>query len=671
MLFKQGISIFVLAIFYFTSFHALCQDQKVADSLAEIYKKGNIPDTAKLKLLKDLSFNEVNNLQLSSSYADELISLSASLHNDEYLAGGYLQKGNKQMLLGNNDKALEAYFKSAEAAKKNGVIEEEGSAYGAIADVYSSSRNHPEAMIYYNKAIAILRPFGSSTRLASAILNAGDEYRMNKTFDSALIYFGEAKKMFENVQYRTGEAYSFGNIGMVYAALGKNMLAEKNINIAIPILEELKNYDPVSDYLLSMCDIYLENRDKNTALNYASRSFQIAKQQHLKERVRNASFELSNIYDSLNDPENALSYYKIFITYRDSIDNLKSVRKMGELSKTFEVSQKQAEVNLLNRQKKLQRALLFAALIILVIIITLLMILIKNNRQKQKAFMLLTKAKAITEEQRDQTNKALEKLKRTQAHLIQSEKMASLGELTAGIAHEIQNPLNFVNNFSEVNAELITELREENKKGNPDAVQAISEEIFKNEEKISHHGKRADAIVKGMLQHSRSGSTEKTQTNINALVGEYFRLAYHGLRAKDKSFIADMHTDFDPEVGELNIVPQEIGRVILNLANNAFYAVSARASEAPADFRPTVSVSTKKTDTQVLISVKDNGTGMLDAVKEKIFQPFFTTKAPGFGTGLGLSLSYDIMKAHGGELKVESEKDKGSEFIMLLPADND
>jgi signal transduction histidine kinase len=245
--------------------------------------------------------------------------------------------------------------------------------------------------------------------------------------------------------------------------------------------------------------------------------------------------------------------------------------------------------------------------------------------------------------------------------------MASLGELTAGIAHEIQNPLNFVNNFSDVNAELISELQDENRKGNADGVQALSVEIFNNAERISQHGKRAGAIVKGMLEHSRAGTPEKRVTNINTLVDEYFRLAYLGLRAKDKSFNATMNTDFDPEAGEINIMPQEIGRVILNLATNAFHAVVAKSKVSQADYIPTVTASTKKKNNQLFISIKDNGSGISASLTEKIFQPFFTTKGPGLGTGLGLSISYDIVKAHGGEIRVDSVQGMGSEFLVILP----
>jgi signal transduction histidine kinase len=271
--------------------------------------------------------------------------------------------------------------------------------------------------------------------------------------------------------------------------------------------------------------------------------------------------------------------------------------------------------------------------------------------------------------------KTMDNLKSTQDQLIQSEKMASLGQLTAGIAHEIQNPLNFVNNFAEVNGELIQELKVEAEKGNIEEVKGIAKEIEFNSEKINHHGKRADAIVKGMLQHSRSSSRQKEPTDINALADEYLRLAYHGLRAKDKSFNATMKTDFDQSIGNINIIPQDIGRVILNLINNAFYVVDEKRKQTGDGYEPTVSVSTKRNNARpddpvgrgkVEIRVKDNGNGIPQKVLDKIFQPFFTTKPTGQGTGLGLSLSYDIVKAHGGELKVETKEGEGSEFIIFL-----
>ena len=271
--------------------------------------------------------------------------------------------------------------------------------------------------------------------------------------------------------------------------------------------------------------------------------------------------------------------------------------------------------------------------------------------------------------QRDELATTVDMLKSTQAQLIQSEKMASLGELTAGIAHEIQNPLNFVNNFSELNKELLEELKGEVDKGNIDEVKAIANDVIDNEEKINHHGKRADAIVKGMLQHSRQTKVVKEPTDINALCDEFLRLSYHGLRAKDKNFNADFTTDFDKTIGIINIVPQDIGRVLLNLFNNAFYAVNEKAKLSVNSYQPSVSVQTKKQDDEIIIQVKDNGNGIPQTIINKIFQPFFTTKPTGQGTGLGLSLSYDIItKEHNGTIQVESKENNGTTFIITLPS---
>ena len=283
---------------------------------------------------------------------------------------------------------------------------------------------------------------------------------------------------------------------------------------------------------------------------------------------------------------------------------------------------------------------------------------IKAERERNRAHEL-AQAKEI--------EKAYHELKNTQAQLIQSEKMASLGELTAGIAHEIQNPLNFINNFADVNAELIDELNQGIEKGDMEEVKSISHNIKENEQKIIFHGKRADSIVKGMLQHSRASSGTKEPTDINALADEYLRLAYHGLRAKDKSFNATMKTDFEETIGLINVIPQDIGRVILNLITNAFYVVDEKKKKHPLDYEPTVTVSTKKVGNQILVAVKDNGNGIPKEAMEKIFQPFFTTKPTGQGTGLGLSLSYDIVKAHGGELNVETKEGEGTTFRIQLP----
>jgi signal transduction histidine kinase len=271
------------------------------------------------------------------------------------------------------------------------------------------------------------------------------------------------------------------------------------------------------------------------------------------------------------------------------------------------------------------------------------------------------------QKEKKRAEEALKELKATQTQLIHSEKMASLGELTAGIAHEIQNPLNFVNNFSEVSNELVDEMNAEMEKGDMAEAKAIASDIQQNLQKITHHGKRADAIVKSMLMHSRSSTGVKEPTDINALTDEYLRLAYHGLRAKEMSFNATMKTDYDESIGNINVISQDIGRVILNLISNAFYAVTEKKKLQIEGYEPTVSVSTRNAGNHIEINISDNGTGIPEKLLDKIFQPFFTTKPTGQGTGLGLSLSYDIVRAAGGELKVETREGEGTRFTIILP----
>ncbi|MFY0607167.1 MAG: hypothetical protein JXR10_10645 [Cyclobacteriaceae bacterium] len=327
-----------------------------------------------------------------------------------------------------------------------------------------------------------------------------------------------------------------------------------------------------------------------------------------------------------------------------NINKIQSIKLKESLRKIESENQKRLYDN-----RIIMNALLGGSFFLVVVII----IIYRGSRQKQKSSRKI--------------ESAYNQLKSTQTQLIHSEKMASLGELTAGIAHEIQNPLNFVNNFSDLNKELLDELKDAVAQNDQEEVSAIIKDLSENETKINHHGKRAEEIVKSMLQHSRSGSVEKELTDINALADEYLRLAYHGLRAKDKSFNADFKADLDPNLPKVKVVSQDIGRVILNLINNAFQAVKGVE-------KPEVVVSTKLISPLegeqrgVLITVSDNGSGIPDDIKEKIFQPFFTTKPTGEGTGLGLSMSYDIVtKGHGGEIKVESEEGKGTKFIISLP----
>jgi two-component system, NtrC family, sensor kinase len=356
---------------------------------------------------------------------------------------------------------------------------------------------------------------------------------------------------------------------------------------------------------------------------------------------------LSAAYDSIN-PAESNKYLKIYINALDSFYS--TDKQLAQVR----VNQERLENELQARDAENRNKIsMIVATAIVISLCGFSFLLWRNNRFKQKA--------------NQQLELSYKTLKSTQAQLIQSEKMASLGELTAGIAHEIQNPLNFVNNFSEVNTELISDMKKEIDAKNYSEVNAIADDIEMNMQKIALHGKRADAIVKSMLQHSRPSSGEKEHTDINALADEYLRLSYHGFRAKDKSFKAALHTGFDESIGNINVISQDIARVLLNIYNNAFHAVAERKRNQSDGYNPEVTVSTRRTGDLVEIRISDNGIGIPEKLLQKIFQPFFTTKPSGEGTGLGLSLSYDIVKAHGGDLKVKTSEGKGSEFIIQLP----
>lgn len=393
MLFKGTARYLLTGFFFLTAHLVFAQDQRIADSLVKIYHADTLKDEAKMELLRNLSFNEVNNLRLSLQYAEELINLSTKENNSTYLFHGYFQKGNKKRLLGDLDEALNAYFKSAEVAKKAKFISREGSAYGVIADIYAVSKNHSNAMLYYHKAILTLRPTDDSIALASVISNAGDDFLNNKEYDSAIIYFGESGKIFEQANYLSGKGYSLGNIGMVYANTGQHKLAEKNINEAIGILEASKDYYPICVYLISMSNIYLSNGDKQTALGYARKSLDLALQYKLKDQIADANLKLSNLYELSGNSDESLKHYKDYVVYRDSVNNIQTVQKLADLRTDYEVSQKQIEVDLLNQQKKNQRIVMISLVIILgltiIILSTLYWYYRTISREKKRSESLL------------------------------------------------------------------------------------------------------------------------------------------------------------------------------------------------------------------------------------------------------------------------------------------
>lgn len=393
MTFQEKAYSLLMGFLFFLLQPVTAQDQKIADSLKIIYQLETPADTARLELLRNLAFNEVTDLNLALTYAEELIQLSKKLGNYLYLHRGYYQKGSIKRLLGNLEEALDAFIKSGDAAHRAKYGKGEGNTYAAIADIYAVSNNHKNARLYYIKAILTLRQSADSIALASAISNAGDEFLNSKIYDSALLHFKEAALIFEKVNYITGKAYSLGNMGMVYANTGQTGLAEKNINEAISILETAGDYYPICVYLVSMCDIYVQKGDEQTALNYAKKSLQLAEKYGLKEQISDANLKLSELYEKSGNTAESFRYYKNYIAYRDSVNNIKTVQKMADLRTDYEVSKKQTEVDLLNQEKKNQRIMLISVFIILGLAIVLLATLYwyfkTISREKKRSESLL------------------------------------------------------------------------------------------------------------------------------------------------------------------------------------------------------------------------------------------------------------------------------------------
>jgi signal transduction histidine kinase len=551
------------------------------------------------------------------------------------------------------------------------------------------------------EALRIAEQHNLKSDQAFALIRIGNMFVASGDGRKAIHYFLRARRLTEDGShpffyavtfYRSAAAYQ--NLSMPDSALSEALIAHEkatalnNLLILEPINSILGSlYAQRGDYevalryyrnsvatgikrgaspsysYLNIANLYRSQDQHDSAVYYAQKAYDMAMQSPVLTTQLGSARMLSSLYET-EDPATAIRYLKLANTIRDSIYSSEKIRSLQSVAKAEE----ERQIEMMYAEKEYQSQIRQLALAVgMGVVVLIAGALYRNNRIRQKANVAL-------QEQKEKVEHTLAELRTTQSQLIQSEKMASLGELTAGIAHEIQNPLNFVNNFSEVNSELVSELGAAMEKGDLSEVRNLVRDISANESKINHHGKRADAIVKSMLQHSRRSAGQMEPTDINALCDEYIRLAYHGWRAKDRSFSAQFVSNLAADLPMVNIVSQDIGRAILNLINNAFHTVSQKAQLGFPGYEPTVTIITDLSDTttspslkRVEIIIKDNGNGIPDILKEKIFLPFFTTKAAGEGTGLGLSLSYDIIKAHGGELTLTSEEGVGTEFRITLP----
>ena len=597
-----------------------------------------------------------NNTDSLNLYSEKGIALAQKL----LFKKGEVRLLNNQaialMFRGNIPKSLNILFNALDIAQKNTLPFETALCLNNIGACYSFLNDNFKALDFTSRARAIDE---NISHVPSDVywkiymeFWLGTVYSDLNKLDSASYFLQKAY----NNAFEPGFTDLYSIRPTILMFYGKALFKKGDHEKALQYLHQsIETYDVYNDLIGTpdacsiIAGVFKKMNQPDSVIYYAKKGLDAAIKINYSHAILSNSKMLSDEFET-RDKSQAYYYLKLQLAATDS---LYGAQKIQELQKILSEEQQHQQQIVEDQIKKENRLRVYGFTAGLGVLLMIAFILYRNNRQKQKANKVL--------------GATLTNLKATQSQLIQSEKMASLGELTAGIAHEIQNPLNFVNNFSEVNTELIDEARQEIEKGNFEEVKIILNDIKENEQKINHHGKRADAIVKGMLQHSRSSSGIKEPTDINKLTDEYLHLAYAAFKAKDNSFIAILKTDFDENIGTINIIPQDIGRVILNLITNAFYAVDEKKKSGIEGYEPTVTISTKRENDKICLRVKDNGNGIPQKILDKIFQPFFTTKPTGQGTVLGLSLSYDIVKAHGGEIKVESKEGEGSEFIIQIP----
>lgn len=633
---------------------------RYADSITEKIKSAK-EDTAKVRLLYGLAYHYIwSSADSSLLFGQRALQLSQKINDQTGIAHSQQTLCRAFTTIGNYPQALNYGFKAQAFYKK---IKDTLDIIRSDSDIglcYREEGNYKIALSYFSNAFMLSKLFHiSKTRMNNLYGMISSVYEKSNQLDSALYYAQKAHKV--DTQW-SGLLYVLGSI---YTKKGDNELAVQYFKKTVSVAEKTHAQIDIVDSYNGMARVYINEGKTDSAIYYVRKAIGQKWGKSYPKAILESSALLAGIYERKKISDSTLKYLKLTITLKDSLFSRQKEREIQNIAFNDQLSQQE----LIKQQERAQNRLkMYALLTGLFVFLILVLLQWRNNRHRQRAYRLLQQQKQETDVQKAKVEHTLDELKLTQQQLIQSEKMASLGELTAGIAHEIQNPLNFVNNFAEVSIELLDEMETELKSGDKEEALSIASDVKQNLEKIRHHGQRADGIVKGMLQHSRASSNTKEPTDVNKLADEYLRLAYHGLRAKDKNFNAELETNFDPKLPLVSLVPQDIGRVLLNLFTNAFYATEQKKKLAAGNYSPVVKVSTAKIGDNLEIKVRDNGNGIADDIKDKIMQPFFTTKPTGEGTGLGLSMSYDIVvKGHGGSIQVESKEGGFTEFIIQIP----
>jgi signal transduction histidine kinase len=667
-------------------------------------------DTARMKAYSDLgAYYTLEDRDSSGYYLEKAYSLAAALHLKLNEASILNLMGVLQMQQEKFAKSLEFYLRAMHIAKDPSIEKtirqlspgqspasarmlEISKSYDLIGLLNAYTGNWTEniknQMKNYREAEKYAIASGSQKQIATVTFHMGIAHKSAGKLDSALILIKEAQSAFSALNDpQLGRSLIY--LGETYEQMGNPDLAAQTLLQASALLNQTNDYVHRGLAYTSLSRVYGHLSKTDSALYYAKESFRIFEKRRDPAWKRDASNLIASHFDRLGRIDSATVYLKLAKSLSDSlgIEERKNLLAFQDVLIDEQIKLENLEKERIETREKIRISLLMSGIGVFLVIALL---LYRNNRVKKKTNELL-------QQRNVQIENTLHQLRSTQSQLIQSEKMASLGELTAGIAHEIQNPINFVNNFSEVSNELIDEMKDKIKKGDYQEANALADDVKSNLEKINHHGKRADSIVKGMLQHSQRSTGQKEATDINDLCDEYLRLAYHGFRAKNRDAHVQLVTEFDPGLPMASIIRQDIGKVVLNLLNNAFYAVHERQKLEGEGYEPEVILRVGWADNipgatlhapdapdpqhvprnagseirnprSIVISIADNGNGIPDSIKAKIFQPFFTTKPTGQGTGLGLSLSYDIVtKGHGGALTMESKEGAGSQFFIKIP----
>ncbi len=628
----------LLVIISLIALDLFCQiDEK--DSLLALLHSGK-RDTARVHHLIALANLHNQNLEPDSAlfYAYKGIELSKEISYQKGEIASSEILGWTSWNLGNYPVSIKCAPVIIDYAKAMHDTAQWMDAVALLSNSYRDQGEFEDARKSYSNFLALAKTWNNCEFCGVAYAAIGSVYYGLEKYDSALFFIEKG------LSYPEGFAYGWMLMmaGKTMSKLHKEDKAFAYLRKSLNPLEERPNFKDLTSAYSNLSFLFNASGQIDSAIFYGHKAVSMAKEYGFNKELLEGYEALSQVYEEI-DPAKALNFYKLSASVRNTIYNQEKQRqitsfKFNEIFKENEIRAAQSAA-----RNQLRQNALLGSLFTLIVVAFL---LFRNSKNQKKA--------------KQKIENAYDHLRATQSQLIHSEKMASLGELTAGIAHEIQNPLNFVNNFSDVNQELLDELSESIKMQNWMEVEEILQNLKKNENKVMHHGRRAEEIVRSMLLHSRGNEGEKESTDINALCDEYLRLAYHGFRARDKFFNVHHELDLDESLPQIEVVPQDIGRVLLNLINNAFQAVAGVQ-------QPKVTVSTKKLNDEIIIIVKDNGPGIPNGIRDKIFQPFFTTKPTGQGTGLGLSLAYDIVKAHGGELLVETEKSAGSKFIIKMP----